>query len=196
MRKLTMFLGAIFWVVFFFAGYASAVPIRYDVVGGVDNYGNDFCGYVDIEEEVVIISEYQIKYDIVEFKFTSEAGVFIGHSGSLHWSGPEPGTISASAGTGAFGDNGVIWDNDQCGVWFDAGEGLHNFVPIEQYMTLPQDIVISWPWLWPHLEWGPLDNSFFYLSRSTQPVPEPATMLLLSSGLLGLAAFRRKLRKK
>jgi len=197
-RKLSMFLGAIFWVVFF-SGYASAVPIRYDVVGGVDNYGNDFSGYVDIEDEVIILAEDGIAYDIAEFKFTSEAGVFIGHSGRLTLlAGPELEFISTSVGTASFSDGDTGWNNNMCGVWFDVPFEQSplewpGFVPIEQYMTLPQDIAIYWPNLWPQ-EWGPL--GMLYLSRSAQPVHEPATMLLVSSGLLSLAVFRGKIRKK
>jgi hypothetical protein len=42
--------------------------------------------------------------------------------------------------------------------------------------------------------WNFLDE-VYYSSDATAPVPEPATMLLLGSGLVGFAGFRRKFRK-
>ena len=43
---------------------------------------------------------------------------------------------------------------------------------------------------------GSNDNEFFgQFYTGTTPVPEPATMLLLASGLAGLAAFRKGFRK-
>ena len=48
--------------------------------------------------------------------------------------------------------------------------------------------------------WGELITGDIWVGTSAptsiDPVPEPATMLLLGSGLLGLAGFRRKFRKR
>ncbi|MBN2418041.1 MAG: PEP-CTERM sorting domain-containing protein [Deltaproteobacteria bacterium] len=40
-----------------------------------------------------------------------------------------------------------------------------------------------------------IDSVSHWSEAGTAPVPEPATMLLLGSGLIGLAGFRRKLKK-
>jgi hypothetical protein len=42
--------------------------------------------------------------------------------------------------------------------------------------------------------WGKFEFDNLLIT-STEPVPEPATMLLVGSGLIGLAGFRRRLRK-
>jgi hypothetical protein len=39
------------------------------------------------------------------------------------------------------------------------------------------------------------DDSAWFSDKATSPVPEPATLMLLGSGLLGLAGFRRKIKK-
>jgi len=46
-----------------------------------------------------------------------------------------------------------------------------------------------------HGVWG-LESVSFGVRIAGEPVPEPATMLLLGSGLLGLAGLRRKFRRK
>ena len=45
------------------------------------------------------------------------------------------------------------------------------------------------------VEYGGLDNEIFIARQTTAPVPEPTTMLLLGTGLIGLVGFRRKFKK-
>lgn len=82
----------------------------------------------------------------------------------------------------------------------EYGSNILNYTPITiqgGQTTLTPYIHTSDPLTirWQDAYWIALDNVNFDQALSSAPVPEPATMLLFCSGLVGLAGFSRKFRK-
>jgi len=143
------------------SSYVNATPIRYDLIGGVDNFGNPFSGYMDFERPDGIIGDYGypessfILYNIVGFNFETTAGSFCGDSGYLQYpilTWPElPHPLPEYWGPILYyyGSDGKTWFNEQVSVEFVGVEPT-----VEGYSTLPQTIFVNTDFF---VDWDNLD---------------------------------------
>ena len=157
--------------------YSDATLIRYDVIAGLDNLGNPFSGFIDVNENPYIATgiSMPIEYEIEDFEFISAGGSNTGEQGTIRIVKSSDDAIVFAGDSSATFYGNYTWSSAGSGVLFtndindpyifslpsDPGHGHTSY-----YLTPPEYIyIINLNWDWPQPdEWRALGEFVLQLS--------------------------------
>ena len=180
----------------------SATPVTYSVSGSLwsedEHAWKDglLSGHVEIDDEVIVADSGMIyAFHVLGYEIFAEGNLITGDVGMLHLEnihntierGLSDWVLGPYTGGGQYDFQGFFIDfKNEDGTPYDTNNP-------ESWQTLAPLITLSCGELfyWEGGQWPSRTGARLTLNKMS-PVPEPSTMILLSAGIVGLAAFRKR----
>ena len=175
MKRLTfsMLMTGLLILLLFPVGKSHAIQISYEAVNLADTTPGE--------------NLWQYSYTVGDYSFDMDYGftIYFDHSAYSNLEDPVPYVNDDW--------DPIVWQPDTS----IPDDGAYDALALEDAASLADPFVVSFVWLGSEVP----GSQFFEVyapdfniiqSGETAPVPEPATLLLVGSGLLGLAGFRKR----